>query len=457
MLSGAMHSLSVFAPVYLVKELGSSAVIVGVAASLISAGKILSAPCAGSFVSSNGHKASMRVGGCLMVLGFLMQGFTGSLAPPSSPLNITTNQSNADAQYQEWSNFTDRVTKFAQALFISSAFLIGAGMTFYFIAQHTWMTAELIPAQRGMAFASIGGTFRFAGVIFPLLFAAISMRLSLSSVFYLLCVIPFCAVALASLLLPNDESNRLNRSSSESEKFPRTLLLMWRFRKKLGTIGILMLLLMCMRAGREILIPLVGLESNLSLLDISVAVSVSYFCGTAMFPLSGIIMDRYGRKVSAATSIVGLGAGFVILAFSTSSHIFMLGSAVCGLGNGLSSGLVQTFGGDLAPQGSLRGPFLGVYRLVTDCGSLIGPLLAGALTDILSVNAAAWVFVVLGGGCLLWLFVFVSETKPRRPADDADRDDTEISSNPRMARSDAAEDASIEGRFEAVDGVVFSC
>ena len=50
---------------------------------------------------------------------------------------------------------------------------------------------------------------------------------------------------------------------------------------------------------------------------------------------------------------------------------------LAGIGNGLGSGIVLTLGADLAPADE-RSRFLGVWRLVGDCGVLAGPLLTSA-------------------------------------------------------------------------------
>jgi len=66
-----------------------------------------------------------------------------------------------------------------------------------------------------------------------------------------------------------------------------------------------------------------------------------------------------------------------------------------GLGNGLSAGTMMTLGSDLAPPEAL-GEFLGVWRLVGDAGSTGGPLLVGAVADVLDLGVAAVAVAVVG-------------------------------------------------------------
>ena len=67
-----------------------------------------------------------------------------------------------------------------------------------------------------------------------------------------------------------------------------------------------------------------------------------------------------------ATVLVGDGEG-------APARRRLLAALLAGLANGLSSGIVMTLGTDLAPPGR-RGEFLGVWRLLTDAGSVLGPM-----------------------------------------------------------------------------------
>ena len=69
-------------------------------------------------------------------------------------------------------------------------------------------------------------------------------------------------------------------------------------------------------------------------------------------------------------------------------------------------GLVQIIGMDLSPPG-VRGEFLGVWRLISDSGWAIGPLLAGLMVDLASLSLASFSTAGLGlaGGLVFLLMV----------------------------------------------------
>ena len=84
-------------------------------------------------------------------------------------------------------------------------------------------------------------------------------------------------------------------------------------------------------------------------------------------------------------------------------------AAIAGGGNGFSSGLVMTLGADNAPA-DLRGPFLGVYRMVTGFGDILGPIVTGSLSQALSLKLNASITAAVGFFGAFWLILTVKET-----------------------------------------------
>jgi MFS family permease len=189
------------------------------------------------------------------------------------------------------------------------------------------------------------------------------------------------------------------------------------FRSQLLSVGTFSALLAVVRSGRTILIPLVGLSLQLDIVSISLGVTASFVCGVCMFPFSGIIMDRFGRRVNGSISLLIFGCGLVLLGFARTFDSFVAAAALCGLGNGFSSGLVMTLGGDLAnlfDDEENRGPFLGVYKLVCDIGGVSGPLIAGVVTNVFDTSISSFLFAIFAIVALLWLRCVVKETRPKK-------------------------------------------
>jgi MFS family permease len=78
-------------------------------------------------------------------------------------------------------------------------------------------------------------------------------------------------------------------------------------------------------------------------------------------------------------------------------------ASLIGLGNGLGSGSMMTLGSDLAPRGS-HAEFLGIWRWIGDAGSTGGPLVVGAIAELVVLPTAA---LVMGGAGLIAAMVFI--------------------------------------------------
>lgn len=80
-----------------------------------------------------------------------------------------------------------------------------------------------------------------------------------------------------------------------------------------------------------------------------------------------------------------------------------------GLANGISAGVVQVMGADLAPA-DCRGEFLGIFRMLGKGADLVSPLLIGVMADICSLEVAELVICFVGLFGALWVLNCVAET-----------------------------------------------
>ena len=86
-----------------------------------------------------------------------------------------------------------------------------------------------------------------------------------------------------------------------------------------------------------------------------------------VFPISGVIMDRFGRLYSIVPAFTVMAIGLVMLGLADDATDVAIASVLIGAGNGVTSGAVLTLGADLAPEGE-EGPYLAGFTLVSNLG-----------------------------------------------------------------------------------------
>ena len=156
-----------------------------------------------------------------------------------------------------------------------------------------------------------------------------------------------------------------------------------------------------LRSSRQVILPLVGVSLAMPESSIAVVIGVAGAVDLALFFTSGQIMDRFGRLWSALPSMIGLSLGHLALALThglPNAVVWFVAVAVfMALANGIGSGILMTFGADLAPDHD-PAPFLGAYRFTGDAGNAGAPLLVSLLTAVASLPVAAAAIGVIGLG-----------------------------------------------------------
>lgn len=111
----------------------------------------------------------------------------------------------------------------------------------------------------------------------------------------------------------------------------------------------------------------------------------------AAFP-NGIIMDRFGRKVSLVPALALLGAASFLLGIGDAYVVLALVVVVQGVGGAMAMTGTHAYAMDLAPADG-RGAFLGMVMAAQSVGAIAGPAIAGALYEFVSPLSA---FVAIG-------------------------------------------------------------
>ena len=144
------------------------------------------------------------------------------------------------------------------------------------------------------------------------------------------------------------------------------------------------------------------------------SLSVFAIGNTAVLLLSGKLADSWGRRPLALAGLAISAVGTCWLGFTTTELPFLLASLVAGVGAGVLNPAQSAVVADVLGANGRGGPVLATFQMAGDLGTIIGPLVAGAIVDSRSFPAAFAVTGAVAAAALLaWLRA--PETLPRAP------------------------------------------
>ena len=153
-------------------------------------------------------------------------------------------------------------------------------------------------------------------------------------------------------------------------------------------------------------------EVGLSAAQIGELLSLAGFIALLVTVPNGWAVDRFGRKVTLIPGLILLGIGALVLTqLETMSQVYMV-IILYGVGSAMSMGASQAFAADLAPP-DRRGAFLGVWTTIGNAGSIIAPLLIGAVASNLGYAPGYLLVAIFLGASAVFMLVFGPETRAR--------------------------------------------
>lgn len=376
-------------------NLGATLALAGFVSSMVTVGTLAGDIPSGWIVSRIGERTSMIVASFVALAGILV-----SLLAPNP-----------------W-------------VLLVGVFLEGLATAVFALARHAFMTTHVPLRYRARALSTLGGVFRGGWFIGPLIASAVITATGTpQSAFWIFAVA--CVLAAISLIaLPDPErghraavrgtgssphgtrsqgtrSPGRGQADDDGAHRPHGLFgAIWAHRTVLLRMGSGAALVGAARSARITLLPLWALSIGLGEANTALVIGIAGGVEFALFYTSGHVMDRWGRLWSVMPCMLGLGTGFVLLAFlhdvPQREGWFVAVVLFLSLANGLGSGIIMTLGADLAPRGR-PAPFLSAWRFAGDGGQAAAPVLVSVLTAAASLPVAAGtigVLALLGAGIL---------------------------------------------------------
>ncbi|MEO6654105.1 MAG: MFS transporter [Ilumatobacteraceae bacterium] len=272
------------------------------------------------------------------------------------------------------------------------------------LSRQTYISRRVVGHRRGRSMAMIGGSYRLSLFVGPLLGGFVADRAGFTTAFVV------AGVATAIGLIPSLRSGRSEPAivGHGTAQFGVVdgLRRHWRL---LLLAGVVPLLVMTVREGRFVVLPLISDDLGLGPTAVGLVVSVGTAADLLLFPVAGSIMDRFGRLYAIIPAFTMIAVGLVLLGLAQSTTAVVVAGAVIGIGNGLSAGTMLTFGSDLAPADSTA-PFLAGLAAMQDAGRVGGPLVVGAVGAAAGLGTAAIALAIILVVAVVWLVVVIGET-----------------------------------------------
>lgn len=274
------------------------------------------------------------------------------------------------------------------AVYFTCLVMFGGVGAVYKLARQSHLAAVLPPERRGIGMAVLAGALRVGLVLGPVLAGLALDSGGLRTAYWFISAL-FMSGALVSLMAQSSRKVLRERVAASSLHTLRD------YRKELLGPGRVALLINLLRAVRPVALPLAGESAGVSPAMIAWLLSLSAVVELMLFVPAGFAMDRWGRRASAVPASVVLGVGTAALLWADVSVVIVLSAFLLGLGNGLSSGLVMTLAADLARPAD-RPSFLGWWRMISESGLLLGPVIVSVGTAVASLATVLVLFLPLG-------------------------------------------------------------
>jgi len=292
--------------------------------------------------------------------------------------------------------------------------LAGAGTALWGLSRHAYITDIAPVAERGRSIAIFGGINRIGVFAGPAAGGVVGASLGLNVPFLLASFMAIIATVISLLFI---------RETGSAATVPHRRMrwqlvgnLLKTHGPDLASAGIAQTFAQMIRAGRQLIIPLYAASVlQLDVAAIGTIISAGAVIDMMLFVPAGFIMDRFGRKWAAVPSFTVMAIGMAMIPLAMDYWSMLAASVLIGFGNGLGSGTMMTLGADLAPPGA-TGEFLGLWRLIGDTGGAGGPLVVGALADLIGLSLTALALSGVGLASAAVLALLVRETRHQAPA-----------------------------------------
>jgi len=365
-------AIPLFARTFGVSAFAASAVI-----SVFAFMRLISSPAAGWMVNRFGERTIMSTGLAIVGLSSLAAGFA---------------------------------TDYVQLLLLRG--IGGTGSAMFTISATALLLRVAAPEYRGRASGAFQAGFLIGGVAGPAV-GGLVIGLSIRAPFFVYAGTLLAAFLVAITLLPRLEHQEAPQLGQDTERigFLPTLRLP-EYQAALGANFANGFVFFGLRSSLVPLFVVEGLREGPGLAGVGFVVAAGL--QAALLAVGGRTADHRGRKPAL---VIGLGVGvmsLVLLAVAPNAAWFLIAMAVAGVSGAFLGPSPTAIVGDVS-RGHHGGSVVAGFQMMSDFGSIVGPLIGGLLLDRSGFHVAFAAGVAVSALALL-LAVRMPETLRREGA-----------------------------------------
>jgi len=125
---------------------------------------------------------------------------------------------------------------------------------------------------------------------------------------------------------------------------------------------------------------------SLSTDRIGLGLALASLVGLAVVYPSGVLVDRYGRKLVIVPATFVAGVSLLLFLLAPSYAWFLAGCVAWSLAVGVSGAAPAAYAADVAPPG-MNAAAMSAFRMLADLGYVVGPIALGLATDLVGADA----------------------------------------------------------------------
>jgi MFS family permease len=291
---------------------------------------------------------------------------------------------------------------------LMSRFVAGAGSAITLVVGQSMVASNPGPFSRAKAISYYQGFFLAGVSLGPLLGGTMAGAFGIRAPFFLYAGIALFVAVIAVIFLQRaDKRERLAVANSGGGHGGGILaheneVSLWRSFLIIGRdvpfilISVLTLLQHFTRTGGiNGLVPLHGTEVlHLSAAQIGYVMTVSGLINLAIVFVTGGLSDRWGRKALIVPSGIVIAASLLAFAFAQNYVWYLVAGLLWGLGAGISGPVSAAYVTDRV-KGNNYESAMALYRMLSDVGYIIGPLLLGVFSQLYDIATALIATAVL--------------------------------------------------------------